>query len=138
MELDDLVGDWTIELNDSRHWEGSVYGSMTIAWLEGGGYLVQRATVDLPEVPNSIAVMGPREGSGELVQHYFDSRGVARVYEMSLDGREWRLWRDAPEFDQRFAGTFSPDGRTFHGAWEMAEDHETYLKDFDVVYTRAG
>ena len=29
-------------------------------------------------------------------QHYYDSRGVARVYQMSLEGGIWKLWREAP------------------------------------------
>jgi hypothetical protein len=29
-------------------------------------------------------------------QHNYDSRGVARVYQMSLEGGIWKLWREAP------------------------------------------
>jgi hypothetical protein len=36
------------------------------------------------------------------------------VYAASLDHAEWRYWRDAPapDFSQRFTGTFSDDGNT--------------------------
>jgi hypothetical protein len=30
-------------------------------------------------------------------QHYYDSRGVARIYPMSLNGGGWKLWR-GPDF----------------------------------------
>jgi hypothetical protein len=30
-------------------------------------------------------------------QHYYDSRGVARIYQMSLNDGGWKLWRD-PDF----------------------------------------
>ena len=121
---------------NSRHWEGSVSGSMSVEWLEGGGYVIARSRPDGGGVPNSVTVMGPREGTGELVQHYFDSRGVARVYEMTLENDEWTLFRDGPEFAQRFTGRLSPDGQTIEGTILMAEDHETFIRDFDLRYTR--
>ena len=39
-------------------------------------------------------------------------------------------------FSQRFTGTFSEDGRTIGGRWEIAEDGKTWRSDFDVTYTR--
>jgi hypothetical protein len=67
-----------------------------------------------------------------------DSRGVARVYGMSLDDGVWRLWRDGSDFSQRFTGTFSDDGTTISGAWEIALDGSRWEHDFDLVYTRVG
>ena len=42
-----------------------------------------------------------------MLQRYFDSRGVARVYEMTIADRVWTLQRlaVAPDFSQRFTGT---------------------------------
>jgi hypothetical protein len=136
MQLDDLVGTWSMEMANGPHVQGTVRGELSFEWLEGGGYLVQRWTIEAPEFPNGVALIGPREGTGELVQHYFDSRGVARIYSMSLAGDEWRLWRDGPEFSQRFSVTL--DGDVLRGAWEMARDGTTYAKDFDVTYTRVA
>ena len=64
-----------------------------------------------------------KNGCGCL-QHYFDSRGVARVYKMSVEEGVWKLWRDEPDFSpldfsQRFTGTFSADGTTIAGRWEI-------------------
>jgi hypothetical protein len=65
---------------------------------------------------------GDDKGEGDL-QHYFDSRGVARVYEMSLGDGTWNLERHTEGFSpldlpQRYAGTFSEDGARIEGAWE--------------------
>jgi hypothetical protein len=35
--------------------------------------------------------------------HYFDSRGLARIYEMTLDGGVWTFSRTAPDFSPRAA-----------------------------------
>ena len=37
---------------------------------------------------------------------------------------------------QRFTGTFSADGRTIAGRWELAPDGDDWQTDFDVTYTR--
>ena len=72
--------------------------------------------MDHPEAPDGIAIIGFDADKGAYAQHYFDSRGVARVYEMSFDDGVWKLWRDSPGFSQRFAGTFSDDGNTIRAS----------------------
>jgi hypothetical protein len=145
--LEILVGEWTMTAGppDGPPWPGE--GRLTFEWIEGGGFLVQRWTIDLTEAPNGVALIGvgdspvPVSETGEsdegYRQHYFDSRGVHRVYEMSLEGRTWKLWRDGPGFvPQRFAGTISEDGNTIEGRWEIAEDGENFETDFDLTYTK--
>jgi hypothetical protein len=85
----------------------------------------------------------PWPGAGErpeaFRQHYFDSRGVKRIYEMTLRDGVWTLWRDAPDpFPQRFTGTFSDDGRTISGRWEKLEDGSTWETDFDLTYRKVS
>jgi hypothetical protein len=81
--LDALAGDWV--LGDPS----SPVGRTSFTWLEGGHFLVQRWTVDIPGAPDGIAILGEDAGTGGLVQHYFDSRGVARVYQMRLEDGTW-------------------------------------------------
>jgi hypothetical protein len=116
-------------------WPGE--GRVTFEWMEGGGFLIERWTVDLPEAPNGVALIAAGESAGTYRQYYFDSRGVHRIYEMSLGGGVWKLWRDEPDFHpQRFTGTFRDDGRTIAGRWEIAPDRDNYETDFDLTYTR--
>jgi hypothetical protein len=77
-------------------------------------------------------------GAGYL-QHYFDSRGVARLYEMTFADNVWTLERhaDAPDFSQRFTGTFDDDRNTIVGRWESSSDSSNWKPDFDLTYTRA-
>jgi len=145
-DLEVLVGEWAMEAGppDGPPWPGE--GRLSFDWIEGGGFLVQRWTIDLPEAPNGLALIGVGDspvpvgeddpGDGYR-QHYFDSRGVHRVYEMSLEGRTWKLWRDGPGFvPQRFTGEISEDGKTIAGRWEIAEDGENFETDFDLTYTK--
>ena len=93
---------------------------------------------DGPEAPDGIAVLGPDESGERLVQHYFDTRGVARVYSMSLEDGVWKLWRDGEDFSQRFSGAFSDDGRRIDGRWEIAHDGATWETDFDLTYEKTS
>ena len=111
-------------------------------WLTGGQFLVQRWSVPVPEAPDGIALIGRDTViDGRYLQHYFDSRGVARVYQMTLDDGVWKLWRDVPDFSsldfgQRFTGTFSRDGQVIDGAWEICHDGTSWEHDFELTYRK--
>ncbi len=99
---------------------------------------MQRWEVEHPDAPDGIAIIGlDANGSGYL-QHYFDSRGVARVYEMTFADNVWRLERHAaaPDFSQRFTGAFGRDRNTIVGRWESSSDGSNWNADFDLAYTR--
>lgn len=114
---------------------------VTFEWMGDKAFVVERSTVPIPEAPDGLTVMGWDAGRNTFLQHYFDTRGVARVYEMSLDRGVWKLQRTKPdfspfEFSQRFEATFSADGERIEGTWEIANDHKSWEKDFDLIYTR--
>ena len=133
--LEPLVGEWTTEVVMPGSDE-VLPGQMSVERLEGGGYLIQRWTMEDPRFPRGITVIGP-DRSGELiVQHYFDSRGVARVYEISLENGVLRLSRDDEDFAQRYTGRFSDDGSAIEGAWERTEEDGTWVHDFDITFRR--
>lgn len=134
--LDPLVGTWIVTATgaDGQQWPGE--GRMTLEWHESGQLLVQTSTVELPEAPDTVAVIGCDAANGRYVQLYTDDRGVCRVYEMTFDGTRWTLQRDGAPFAQRFTGTLSDDGATITGGWELDEDGTGYRPDFDLVYRR--
>jgi hypothetical protein len=118
-------------------------GRVVFEWMTGEQFLIERWEVPVPEAPDGLAIIGFDEGRGTFLQHYFDSRGIARVYAMSLEDGVWTLWRDAPdfsplEFAQRYTGTFSDDGTTIVGRWEIAHDGSTWEHDFDLTYVRVA
>jgi hypothetical protein len=135
--LDVLVGEWMMEAGPpgGPPWPGDA--RVSFEWL-ADAYLIERWTVALPEAPDGIAIIGPDQSGEQLVQHYFDSRGVARVYGMSLEGGVWELWRDGDDFSQRFSGSFSDDGQRIEGRWEIAHDGNTWETDFDLTYIKVG
>ncbi|HEX5499641.1 MAG TPA: hypothetical protein VFX03_10455 [Thermomicrobiales bacterium] len=138
--LEPLVREWTIRavFPGKPAVEG---GHVVFEWMTGKQFLIERWRTPAPQAPDGLAIIGFDEGSGTFLQHYFDSRGVARVYQMTLADGVWRLWRDAPDFSpldfaQRFTGTFSASGATIVGRWEIARDGAAWTHDFDLIYAR--
>src|SRR5262249_59526466 len=99
VRLEILFGEWETNVPGVE-----AEGRTAFEWLERGGFLIERSAVDRPEFPNSICVIGATGPDGGLQQHYFDSRGVARVYEMTLQPGGWTLFREGPDLPQRYAG----------------------------------
>ena len=134
--LEPLVGEWKLEAigADGQPWPGEA--SATIEWHDSRAHLVQGWHVDLPEAPDGTAIIGCDAANGTYYQLYSDERGVCRVYEMSIDEKEWKLWRKGEPFAQRFSATFEDGGDTIRGRFEIAEDQENFQTDFDMIYRR--
>ena len=136
--LDAFVGEWTVEVPFAP----GVNGHAVFEWVLGGQFLMERSEVpDVPEAPDGISIIGVDRDGSAYTQHYFDSRGVVRLYAMTFRDGEWTLLRDAPDFTpldfwQRFTGAFSADGRTISGRWETSQDGSAWELDFDLTYRK--
>jgi hypothetical protein len=119
-----FIGEWHVKASLSDE-----LARTTFEWILDGRFVVQRTEIAHPDAPDSFAILGYEDDG--YVQHYFDSRGVVRRYEMSVEGGVWTLWREEPGFAQRFTGTFGADGNTIDGTWEL-----NGARDFDLTYTR--
>jgi hypothetical protein len=137
-----FVGEWGIAAEFKDLPPAGIGARVVFEWMSGSRFLIQRWEVPLPEAPDGIAIIGTDPDSeGNFLQHYFDTRGVARVYKMSMGDRDWRLSRDTPdfsplEFAQRYTGAFSDDRRTITGSWEICHDGASWEHDFDLTYTK--
>jgi hypothetical protein len=138
-----LIGRWEMEAS----FEGGYFGpgtppitgrggQTTFDWLEGRFFLTQRFVSEHPAAPSGIAIIGVGADPQSFEQHYYDSRGVARVYQMSLADGLWKLWREAPGFWQRYTGEISGDGTTIKGAWEGSADGQGWKHDFGLTYLK--
>ena len=134
--LEAFVGEWTVVAGppDGPPWPGG--GRVTFEWFDGAPLLIQRSHVQLPEAPDTIAVIGCDGKNDSYFQLYTDDRDVQRLYEMSLTDGVWKLRREGEPFSQRFTGRFSEDGRSIAGRWELAREGEAWETDFEMNFTR--
>ena len=137
--LDILVGEWTLEAGPpgGPPWPGEA--SASFEWFSGRTFIVQRQSVELPEAPDGIMIIGSGDEPNSFRQYYFDSRGVHRIYEMTLADGVWKLWRDDPNpFPQRFVGNFEDESRTIAGRWETGSEGGNWEIDFDLTYRKTS
>ncbi len=112
-----------------------------------GEFVVFSSTGEPAEVPDSISIIGGAPDGEPQPMHYFDSRGVKRLFMTTLDGSTWTIWRapgedwngpDGPGFNQRFIGEISADGKTITGRWErgLGDAGDRWEIDFPMTYAR--
>jgi hypothetical protein len=81
--------------------------------------------------------------------HYFDSRGVKRLFMTTLEGSTWKIWRapgedwngpDGPGFNQRFIGEILSDGKKIAGRWERGtgDAGDKWEIDFPLNYVKVS
>jgi hypothetical protein len=150
--LNRLVGTWTTQATHPALPGTIVHGTVVIEWLEGERFLIHRSRTDHPDFPDAISIIGFTEhdrvangshaaptptGKPQLTMHYFDSRGVFRIYDVSIDDEALRYRRIAPGFSQRFTGTFTDDGSTIVGQWQLNQDDAHWADDLQITYRRS-
>lgn len=138
--LERFVGSWSTAATHPAFPGVVVTGAVDVEWLEGGRFLVSRSRCEHPDFPDAISIIGRSDGDragddgGPLRLHYFDSRGVARVYDVDLDDGVFRYAR-AGNFPQRFEGHFVDDD-TLVGVSELPDDSGQWRDDLAITYVR--
>ena|SRR5919199_1176916 len=140
--LEVLVGQWETQATHRLRPGLVIRGRSTFEWLEGGHFLIWRARNEHPEFPDSISILGCEDAGdsgksgGGCSMHYFDSRGLSRVYALGAEAGVWRFWGDVPGSSQRFTGRLSADGDTITGLAEIRQDGTTWEDDLPITFKR--
>lgn len=136
-----LVGTWNIEISNAEFLpepEHKASFSVEYKWIEDGAAIAVRqgGTEDDPQTASWI--IGREESSEDYTVLYNDSRGISRVYNMSYKNNVWKMWRDNPEFMQRFEGKVNLDNKTIEAYWENSSDGDkNWHHDFDMLFSKA-
>jgi hypothetical protein len=136
-ELEPLVGEWTMEASLAP----GVGGRATFEWALEGAFLLHRSEIPVEGAPQALSVIAPDDDGESFTMHYFDSRGVVRLYAMTIEAGLWTLTRDEADFSplpfhQRYTGRFSEDRRSIEGRWERSADGAAWELDFELNYKR--
>ena len=143
-EFERLIGEW--------HGEGTfpdppLEMSAEVKIDPLGQFIVFSTASQPAELPDSISIIGGAPDGEPQPMHYFDSRGVKRLFLTTIEGSTWTIWRspdedwngpDGPGFNQRFIGEVSTDGSSIDGRWErgMGDAGDEWELDFPFTYVR--
>jgi hypothetical protein len=129
MSLDRLVGAWDVTMQHSAVTE-PVTGRQRYERVLDGAFVLLHWTYDHPDFPNAIAVLDER------AFHYFDVRGITRLFDLAFDESGWTMIRRDEDFWQRSAGRFRGVG-AIDGTGENSFDRGvTWQHDYAISYTR--
>jgi hypothetical protein len=141
-----LVGRWTTEATHPALPGTIIAGSSQVEWLDGEQFLIYGTHYDHPDFPDAISIIGDTDG---LQMHYFDSRGVHRLFELTVSKEGWAIAMgrqsparsfassDAP-FSQRVTYAFADADQKMSGKGELSHDDVNWDDDLEIVYRRAS
>jgi hypothetical protein len=129
--LDRLIGTWEITMHHSAVDE-PVTGRQRYERVLDGAFLRMDWTYDHPDFPNAIALIS------ETHYHYFDVRGIVRIFDLEIDDSGWSILRLDDDFSQRSTVRFrGPD--VMEGSGEVSrDDGTTWQPDFTITHHRIG
>lgn len=129
MSLTRLLGSWDITMHHVAMTE-PVRGRQTYDQVLDEAFVMLRWTYEHPEFPDAIALLD------DSTCHYFDVRGVTRVFDFDIDDSGWTMIRRDDDVWQRSAATFvSPDEMEAVGE-NSYDAGQTWEHDFWMSYTR--
>src|ERR1035441_3817601 len=139
--LEPFIGRWAMEATFPGAERTGPAGLSTFEWILEGEFLLQRTEFSVTGSPAGVMIVGSDPEGANFTQHYFDSRGVARLYSMTFEEGSWTLQRDTQDFTslsfrQRFIGSFNDDETRIDGRWEISHDGANWEHDFELTYTR--
>jgi hypothetical protein len=97
--LDRLLGTWDFTMQHSELPE-PVMGRHRYERVLDGAFVQLQWTYDHPDFPDAIALLS------EDRYHYFDVRGITRVFDFDIGDDGWSIVRLDPEFSQRTTARF--------------------------------
>ena len=129
--LDRLLGTWEFTMRHSAVSE-PVTGRQRSERVLDGAFVLQHWTYDHPDFPDAMALLSDDRC------HYFDVRGIIRVFDLEVDDAGWSLIRLDDDFSQRQTARFDgPDA--MDGAGEVSRDlGVTWQPDFTMTFRRVG
>ena len=131
-----LIGKWKATGTHPYLPNKALQGKASFEWLEDGAFIIMRSEIQDEHIPKGVAIFGSDDSKGKYYMLYFDDRGVSRKYNISMDDKEWKWWRDDSEFSQRFTVTISDDGMTMKSKGEMKKGNSEWEADLSLTYTK--
>ena len=127
--LDRLLGTWEFTMHHSAISE-PVNGRQRYERVLDGAFVLQHWTYHHPDFPDALALLS------HDWYHYFDVRGITRVFELEVDDAGWSMIRLDGDFSQRSTARFrGPDAMESTG--EVSHDNgATWRPDSTMTHRR--
>jgi hypothetical protein len=127
--LDRLLGSWDITMHHVAMSE-PVAGRQRFERVLHDAFVLQHWAYHHPDFPDAMAFWSTDRC------HYFDVRGVIRVFDLDLGDDGWSMIRLDDDFSQRYTARFDGDDR-IETSGEISRDlGATWQHDFAMTHLR--
>ena len=128
-QLDRLLGTWEFTMLHSAM-SGPITGRQQYERVLDGAFVLLNWTYHHPDFPDAMALLSDDQC------HYFDVRGIVRVFSLEVNAAGWSMSRLDNDFSQRHTAQFrGPDVMDSTG--EKSDDQGvTWQHDFTMTYRR--
>jgi len=134
-----FIGTWEMEISNASFLPDAhaiIKANASFEWFEDGEFLILRQGTKNKETPWAIWFIGHDKDAQNYTVFYMDDQRSSRVYEMSFENSIWKLWRNGPQFRQRFTGEVNQDQNIISGYWEKSVDGNSWEHDFQLTYKK--
>jgi hypothetical protein len=131
MALDRLLGTWQFTMHHVAMPE-PVTGRQRYGRVLDGAFVMLHWTYEHPDFPDAIALLDERS------YHYFDVRGIARVFHLSVDEDGWSMIRRDADFWQRSAARFRGTDAVEGNGENSHDSGATWEHDYTITCARVG
>jgi hypothetical protein len=135
--LEKLIGVWKIEGHTLDSNRNIVSGQVTIEWLPGGFFMIQRGEIAVNEFKvHALEVIGYDPSTKVFPSYvYSDVAGFPSRYYWDIRGNVAKHWTKGA----RYNGKFSEDGNTLSGGWRpIGRQRKTQGNNYNAVMTRVS
>jgi hypothetical protein len=134
--LEPLIGQWEYTMYNCWFLESldtEIKGFATIEWLYDTFLTIR--TIDADKKPSDIWVIGYSDPQKKYQMFYHDNRGVARIFNMTFDGKTIIFLREDEDFYQQITLRIETNG--LHSIAEASEDKgKTWRKDLEMSFVK--
>jgi len=134
--LEKLVGVWKIEGGTLDSNRNNISGQVTIEWLPGGFFMMQRGEIAVNEFKVHALETIWYDPSTKVFPSYVysDVAGFPSRYYWDVRGNVVKHWTKGA----KYSGEFSEDGNTLSGGWRpIGRQKKTQGNNYNAVMTRA-
>lgn len=136
--LEPLIGEWEYTMYNCWFLESmdtKLKGFTTIERLQDSFVVIRSSDAD--KKPSDVWVIGYSDPQQKYQMFYHDQRGVARIFDMTFDGKKLAFLREDDDFYQRMSIEITEDG--LHSIAEASEDKgETWRKDLEMDFVKTN
>jgi Protein of unknown function (DUF1579) len=136
--LDPLIGTWRLAGRTLDSAEDNMTGIVTIEWLPGGFFMVQRGEIHFPAQGmnvQSLEVLAYDPESDTFPSMvYSNLDGAPASYQWDVRGTTVTHWTRG----SKYIGTLSEDGKVLTGGWRPADEQEAQGFAYDATMTRVS